>query len=170
MRQFIPVILLCLGTAAAAQEPAQQQPACTAVAPLPAELAAWTSPAALAASADRNGRAALAIGQAARLTLLPTPQVRYRPSPEKPGGSVSYGGIVAFRVDRAGTYRVALSSGAWIDVVRGGASVTSVAHGRGPDCTGVRKMVDFPLSPGRYQLQIAANGEPAITAMIVGLR
>ena len=48
--------------------------------------------------------------QAARLTLLPTPEVRYPLRPEKPGGSVSYGGIVEIDVHEAGTYRLALDS------------------------------------------------------------
>ncbi|ABE63535.1 hypothetical protein Nham_2757 [Nitrobacter hamburgensis X14] len=63
-------------------------------------------------------------------------------------------------VREAGTYRVALDSAAWIDLVRGRQAVISIAHGHGPACTGIRKIVDFPLAPGLYTLQIAANGQP----------
>jgi homogentisate 1,2-dioxygenase len=64
---------------------------------------------------------------------------------------------------------VALGSGAWIDVLKGKAAMASVAHGHGPDCSGIRKMVDFRLSPGRYTLQIAANGEQTLPLMIARL-
>jgi hypothetical protein len=97
------------------------------------------------------------------------PEVRYPHRPEKPGGSVSYGGLVRIDVPAAGTYRVALSSAAWVDLVRGGNAVTSVKHGHGPDCSGIRKMVDYPLQPGRYTLQISANGEQAITVLVARL-
>ncbi len=64
---------------------------------------------------------------------------------------------------------MALGSGAWIDILKGGKAVASTAHGHGPDCTGIRKMVDFPLTPGRYTLQIAANGEAALPLLVARL-
>ena len=134
-------------------------------------LAPWANPAPLAAANNegRTGRARLAIGQAARLTLLQTSQVRYPLRPEKPGGSVGFGGLVRIDVREAGTYRVALGSAGWIDLVHGRQAVTSSAHGHGPDCTGIRKMVDFPLTAGRYTLQIAANGAPQTTVLVARL-
>lgn len=145
--------------------------ACTAPIAPTGELAPWANPAPLAAadSEGRTSRARLAIGQAARLTLLQTSEVRYPLRPEKPGGSVSFGGLVRIDVREAGTYRVAVGSAAWIDLVHGRQAVTSSAHGHGPDCTGIRKMVDFPLTPGRYTLQIAANGEPQTTVLVARL-
>ncbi|MCK9542852.1 MAG: hypothetical protein M0R03_12565 [Novosphingobium sp.] len=144
---------------------------CAAPAPLAGPLAAWTSPVAMAAGATRQAavRGPLATGQAVRLALPRTSDVRYALRPEKPGGSVSYGGLVRFDVREAGTYRVALGSGAWIDVVARGKAVRSIAHGHGPQCSGIRKMVDFPLEPGRHILQIAANGEPEISVLIARL-
>lgn len=103
------------------------------------------------------------------LSLLPTPKVSYPVRPEKPGGTVSYGGIVRFTVAEEGAWRVALGSGAWIDVIRDGKASPSIAHGRGPDCTGIRKMVDYRLSPGTYVLQIAANGSDTVTLMVARL-
>jgi len=150
----------------------QAQPDCPAdAAPLPAELSDWANRTTLAAAADAAGLAGatLAIGKPVDLTLLPTPNVRYAVRPENPGGSVSNGGLVGFAVERAGTYRIALGSAAWIDVIRDGAAVTSVAHGRGPACSGIRKMVDFALQPGSYALQIAGNGSPSLAVMIARL-
>src|SRR5690606_5716868 len=102
-------------------------------------------------------------------TLLQTPQVRYPLRPEKPGGSVSYGGLAQITVRKAGTYWIALGSATWVDVAARGRSVTSIAHERGPDCTGIRKMVDFPLTPDRHALQIAANGTPDVTVLVARL-
>jgi len=97
------------------------------------------------------------------------PQVRYALRPEKPGGSVSHGGLVRIDVREAGTYRVALDSAAWIDLVRDRQALRSTAHGHGPHCTGVRKMVDYSLTPGPYILQISANGQPQMTVLLARL-
>ncbi|MEW5684193.1 MAG: homogentisate 1,2-dioxygenase [Pseudomonadota bacterium] len=165
MRLIIAAALAAgLGLPALAQEAAPNCPADAA--PLPAELSAWKTPAPLTAGASPTAAAGLKIGQTAAATLQKTPEVTYALRPEKPGGSVSYGGVFAVDVAKAATYTVALSTGAWIDVVRDGKSLSSVAHGRGPACTGVRKMVAFPLEPGRYLIQIAANGEPGLGIMV----
>jgi len=161
-------VTLALSSLAQAQEPASSCPAPVAAT---GELAPWNVPRPLQAGArsSQTSASTLAIGQAVRLTLLGTPQVRYPVRPEKPGGSVSYGGLIRLDVERAGTYRVALGSAAWIDLVHDGKALTSSAHGRGPDCTGIRKMVDFALTPGRYTVQIAANGEPETTVLVARL-
>lgn len=167
--------LSALGLAAVAAGPTEAQeaaqPTCaTQVAPTGA-LAPWTAPVRLQAAGTETStpHARLSIGQAANLTLLPTPDVRYPLRPEKPGGSVSYGGLVLIDVREAGTYRVALDSAAWIDLVRDGQAVKSTAHGHGPDCTGIRKMVDFALTTGPYILQIGANGQPQMTVLFARL-
>ncbi|HEX7858229.1 MAG TPA: homogentisate 1,2-dioxygenase [Sphingobium sp.] len=138
---------------------------------LPPELAGWSSRAPAPAAKDKGGlkKAALTVGKAVDAGLMRTSDVRYILRPEKPGGSVSYGGMFGFTISEAGTYRVALGSGAWIDLVKDGKAVESSNHGHGPDCTGVRKMVDFPLVPGRYVLQLAANGGEGLPVMIAKL-
>lgn len=170
---------LALGTlalVAVANQPAEAQeaaaPACAAPVAPTGELAPWTAPSQLQVAGNKadTSRARLPVGQAARLTLLQTPEVRYPLRPEKPGGSVSYGGLVQIDVREPGTYRLALDSAAWIDLVRGEQAVKSTAHGHGPPCTGIRKMVDFPLTPGSYTLQIAANGQPEMTVLVARLR
>lgn len=139
--------------------------------PLPAPLAGWSAKTPLTAAVDTAGLAAamLDAGKAVDLALRPTPNMRYALRPERPGGSVSHGGMVAFTVPAAGTYRVALGSAAWIDLVADGKALQSVAHGHGPACSGIRKMVDFALAPGNYTLQIAGNGSPEVAVMIARL-
>jgi hypothetical protein len=168
--------LSALGLAAVAAGPIEAQeaappPACAAPVAPTGELAPWTTPFQLKAAETETStsRARLPIGQAASLTLLRTPDVRYPLRPEKPGGSVSYGGLVLLDVHEAGTYRVALDSAAWIDLVRDEQAVKSTAHGHGPNCTGIRKMVDYPLTPGPYHLQISANGQPQMTVLLARL-
>jgi hypothetical protein len=53
--------------------------------------------------------------------------------------------------------------------VRDEQAVKSTAHGHGPNCTGIRKMVDYPLTPGPYILQISANGQPQMTVLLARL-
>lgn len=156
-------------TTTMAQEPAT--PACTTPVTPPAELSGWSlrSPLAAAASLAGLASATIAPGAAIDATLQPTPAMQYPMRPEKPGGSVSYGGLFGFTVPKAGTYRIALDSGAWLDVLADGKPVASSAHGHGPDCSGIRKMVDFPLAAGPHVLQIAANGKPSLVVLVTRL-
>jgi len=158
------------GPSGQAQPPAAPS-ACTAAVDLPPALAGWAAPGALKAAADvkRSATARLTPGKAVAIRLLPTLKVVYPLRPEKPGGSVSYGGLTSFTIADEGIWRVALSSGAWVDVVKDGTASQSVAHGRGPDCSGIRKMVDYRLTPGTYTLQIAANGSDALTLLVARL-
>lgn len=141
--------------------------ACTAPADLPASLASWPAAVPMKAAADRNGldAARLTPGQAVQLMLLQTSKVAFPLQPKKPGGTASYGGLMQFAVKEEGVWRVALGSGAWIDVVKDGKALPSIAHGHGPACSGIRKMVDFSLSPGTYILQVAASGTETLTVM-----
>lgn len=157
------ITLALIGLTVPAAALAQTAPAaCPAPVLAEAELAPWNSP------LNLEG-AELAIGQAARLTLLPTPKVRYAFPPERPVDDASFGGVFTLTVSAPGTYRVALGSRGWIDVVSAGSTITSTTHGHGPECTGIRKMVDFPLTPGSYTIQIAGSPEPDTTALVARL-
>jgi hypothetical protein len=164
-------LAMMIGAPALAQMEAAAPADCPATAAPPAEMAGWAGRTLLAAADGAKGlsKATLAVGQGIDAALRPTGEVRYVLRPEKPGGSVSHGGLFGFAIAEPGTYRVAIGSGAWIDVLKDGKAVTSSAHGHGPACTGIRKMVDFPLAPGRYVLQIAANGEPTLPLLLTRL-
>jgi len=155
------LIALSLPQAAAAA------PACpaTPVAP-PRGMEGWTRRAAAAAGATPSKPTLLTPGRAVRATLLPTSAVTYAAPPAKPGATTSHGGLFAFDVARAGRYRVALGSAAWIDVLRGTTPVASVTHGHGPACSTIRKMVDFDLTPGRHLVQVAGSEAAAVTLMV----
>lgn len=172
MHPFVPrlasaALLLLIPTGAWSQM--ADAPACPAPVAPTGELAPWTSPVPLTAGADGAHAAPLRAGQAAQVALLPTPQVSYPLQPEKPGGSVSHGGLLALDVAQAGTYHIALSTGAWLDVVGADGAQRSTAHGHGPECSGIRKMVDFALKPGHYAIQISANGPAEIRVLAARL-
>lgn len=164
----IPLSLIALPTMVCAQDTGAPAP-CAAPADLPEALAGWRSPTSAKAGGMQAKAVALTPGKAVTLALLPTPKVTYPLRPEKPGGSVSFGGLASFTVAQAGTWRVALGLGAWVDVVKDGKAMTSIAHGHGPDCSGIRKMVDYSLTPGRYLLQVAANGSDSLPLLVTRL-
>ncbi len=148
---------------------AQAPVACAAIDQgLPAPFAGWSAKAPLASAAKVAdlSKALLVIGQGADADLHPTSEVAYAALPEKPGGSVSHGGMFSLVVSQPGVYAVALGSGAWIDLLKGKVAVESVAHGHGPDCSSIRKVVDFQLGPGRYVVQVSADAEPKLAIMI----
>lgn len=141
--------------------------ACAATAaPLPAGMENWSRPGVARAGASAGAATPLKIGTAMTATLLPAPKVAYAARPEKPGTPASSGGVFAFTIESAGRYRVALGSAAWVDVLRGTTPVGSVAHGHGPACSTVRKMVDFDLAPGRYLLQVVGSGTATLPLMV----
>ena len=152
-----------------AQEMPPARPSCAAMdQALPADLSAWTTKTPLAAAANPAGlaKATLTPGKAVVADLPQTSQVKFVSQPERPGGSVSHGGMFEIRIEKAGTYVIGLGSGAWIDVLKDGKPLTSSAHSPGPACSTLRKMVDFPLEAGRYVLQVSANGEPTLAILL----
>ncbi len=165
------MLAIALLLAAAQANPATAQAPCAAPGLLPPELAGWATPRALVAAtaAGELDTATLSVGNAIEATLAPTPHVAYPVQPGHAGAATTHGGLFAFTATEAGSYRVALGAAAWIDLVAEGKSVTSTAHAHGPECTVVRKLVDFPLKPGRYILQVSDAADPALTLMIARL-
>jgi hypothetical protein len=132
-------------------------------------LAAWTTPVARAAAGDAAhlGDAGIAVGQAVQLALLPQAAVTFPLQPGKTGAPGSYAGLLRLTIAEPGTYRIALGTGAWIDVVAHSVAVAAGAHGHGPACSGIHKMVDFPLPAGEYVLQISASAEAQTKVLVV---
>jgi hypothetical protein len=153
MKIIAAAFLALLGTVTA-----RAQEACP-VMPKPAVVTA-------AVSADGLGKALLMLGQTMLVVLHPTKEVSYPTEPEKLSGAAAQGGLVAVMIPEAGTWQVSLNSGAWIDVLQNGIAVTSTAHGHAFTCSGLRKVVDFPLAPGRVVIQISANVDPSLIALV----
>jgi hypothetical protein len=150
----LPILAaLAVPVAVAAAEPTPQCPAPKTPA---GELAPWTAPVTVvsANASDELPDAQLRVGQAAELVLHPIGAVTL---PVKAGRDGGNGGLAAVKVAKAGTYRIALATPAWIDLVAGGKALESTKHGHGEPCTGIRKIVEFQLKPGRYTVVISGN-------------
>lgn len=128
--------------------------------PLPAEWAGWKTPEAAAGAITPGVRTAMPLAAVETVTLVA--------QPAKPPVTGMYAGVVTLDVAKAGRVRIALDQGAWIDLVKDGAILTSVAHGHGPKCSGIRKIVQFDVTPGRYSIQIvnAPKAEIAVMALV----
>lgn len=125
--------------------------------PVPAEWAGWSASTAMAGNLEPGVRSEMALVPAGSLKLAATPG--------KEAVTGMYVGVAWFDVVRAGKVRIALDQGAWIDLVKDGAVVSSIGHGHGPKCSGIRKIVDFKLAPGRYGIQIVNAPKDGIGVM-----
>lgn len=173
MRLLILPLTVPLLLAAA---PQMAMPAHEPVAPCPAAArptgsVGWSDAlkATAATSPASTDGARIAVGKRFAVTLAPAGQVQFVSPPEKAAGASSFGGMVSFRVERAGRYRVALGKVAWIDVVQGGKSVKSIAHDHGAACSGIRKIVDFALTPGTHVLQLSDSKDASEQIMVTTL-
>lgn len=167
MPSAILSILLALLQGAAMTGDSSPQPCVKPAAP-PAGMEGWSRTVQIASvpRARDTTKALIPVGWRALTTLLPVGQVNYAVPPAKAPQAGTNGGLLGFVIAKQGRYRVALGTGAWVDVVRDGKSLSSVAHNHGPACSGIRKMVDFDLAPGRYLLQIAGSDALATGVMV----
>lgn len=138
--------------------PAPAMASCTAIAPPPAGLEVWS---------PRPAATTIAIGSPAALTLSPIAGYSLALKPDRPPAPDSFALDTTFSVTTAGTYRVALSGGAWIDMIRDGKVIASSAHTEGSACSGIRKIVDFPLTSGTYTLQLTGAKSATMTVLVM---
>lgn len=133
----------------------ESEPVCVRAGDLPPDFAGWSMP---PTKMLRLGGPVVVEAQDPKTVKWAIPAPASRPG---------RGAVVPFKITKAGTYRIGLSNGAWIDVVAGGKALESVTHGHGPACTELRKIVDFNLAPGDYVLQLAGMPAPTTKVMIV---
>ncbi len=152
----------------AAMPPPAAPVACAAVdKAVPAPWTGWTTPDPLLGGANLGAAGKLMAGHSYAATLSEATGVAYAVPPSKPPVAGSFAGLFTLTVDKAGTYAIALSEGAWIDVApAAGKALTSVAHSHGPDCTSIHKVVEFTLQPGAYIVQISAALKSPVTIAV----
>ncbi len=159
--------LLLLPVPSHGQERAPPRTDCAVLdAHLPPALAGWASPISLAAGTDAGSAPALPLGRAVNAELRRVSDVTYPALPERPGGSVSYGGLYGISIRDPGDYQVSLGAGAWIDLADGPNLIASTSHAPGPKCSSLKKTVVFPLGKGDHLLEITGNGAPVLTVMV----
>lgn len=113
----------------------------------------WDKPRPARAAIVPSMRYALSQGQTADLALAPVARVRFAAKPGRKPSPGSFAGLAAVDVKRGGTIAIALSSRAYVDLVRGGKALGSVSHSDA--CGSLRKTVVFAVTPGRYIVQLA---------------
>jgi hypothetical protein len=101
------------------------------------------------------------------LKLVGQGNVTYPAKPAKPTlNDSAQGGLVRFKVDKAGAYRVSITSGHWIDVVAGGQIVKSRDFQGARGCDKPHKIVEFDLQAGELTLQFSGSTEPSVLVSI----
>lgn len=139
---------------------------------LPAELTAWKTLSFVnaAKSANELSDASLELNKVSYVGLINTPKIQYVTRPTNEGGTVSYGGLFQIEIKESGTYRVVLGNASWIDLLKDGKAAQSVAHAQGPEKSGIRKMVDYPLEVGTYTLQLSAGADSTTAVLITKIK
>lgn len=147
------------------------EPACASIsdANLPRAFMAWAKPAATldAAQSPQAGRAVVRPGKPVTVRLKPAAQVRLAQPPGQDRRPANpHAGLVALEVPGAGTWQVSASTPVWIEVIGPGGPVESTGFGNRAPCTGIRKVVDFPLPKGRHLLQLSGNPGPEVRILL----
>ncbi len=117
------------------------------------------------------------VGSAVDIAPMALATIRMAIQPSKPL-SGSHVATAGFEVKRAGRYLVAVGGAAvpvrplWLDVVgEDRKPLTSVAHGHGPKCASITKIVEYDLKPGRYTLLATGlTSDAPVRALIVPKR
>jgi len=158
MRTFLILLALTLATPALAQEPV----GCDKFKwPLESERTALIGAAAAASGAE------IAPGAAAKLALAPIADAKLPQEPTRKPKDGTFAGFVRVAAPaKAGTYKVTLSKGGWIDVFQDGHEVKSGAFSGATGCEGVRKSVKFDLRAAPVLLVVTGAPDPEIAIVV----
>ncbi len=102
-------------------------------------------------------------GLAVKLKLAPIETVTGLVDEQPRAGT--FAGTATLVVTASGTYGIAASAGAWLDVVSGGKALASTDHAH-VDCSAIHKIVYFDLTPGLYGLQVSNAPKDSLTVML----
>jgi len=102
------------------------------------------------------------------LELSPQAAVTYSANPAKPTlNDSAQGGLVRFHTDKAGLYRVSITTGHWIDVVNGDQLIRSKDFSGSRECPRPHKIVEFELPANKdLVLQFSGSTDPSVIASI----
>jgi hypothetical protein len=132
------------------------------------EFAAMRAPALqVVATPKTNPQPAwLELGKHYAAKLLPQDSVSFvQPPARQRKSDKPMAGLLYFRTDKAGRYRVALTSSHWIDMLDGASLIRSTSHEGRSGCELLHKVVEFEL-PANRALTIQLSGQDAA---IVGI-
>jgi hypothetical protein len=99
-----------------------------------------------------------------QVQLLPQAQVAFSLPPGKQqSADGSYAGLAALKIPKSGSYRIALDSGFWVDVVAGGKLVPAKDYEGQHECNAPHKIVEFDLdNQGPLLLQFSGVSQAAV--------
>jgi hypothetical protein len=111
---------------------------------------------------------ALTYDAAVTLQLQPLSAAGLPKAPERPPRSTdSFAGHFTLAAPaKPGVYRLTLSSGAWVDVLDGGAYLHPIAFSGAKDCEGARKSVKFDLPSRPLALQFSGVPGDQISVIV----
>lgn len=111
---------------------------------------------------------AIKVDKLYELKLSPQSSVTYSAKPAKPTlNDSAQGGLVRFHIDKAGLYRVSITSGHWIDVVDGEQLVKSKDFSGSRDCPRPHKIVEFELPANKdLVLQFSGSTDSSVVTAI----
>jgi hypothetical protein len=108
----------------------------------------------------------LATGENLKLSSQTTAKLPQEPS-RPPKFPDSYAGFLTLPAPAsAGTYRVTIAHGAWIDVVQDGHVLKSTDHTGAVGCDGLAKSVKFDRGVTPFTVEISSSTQPAVTLVV----
>jgi hypothetical protein len=114
-----------------------------------------------------DGQISQPLATAYRLTLAPYDSVKLPMPPTRaPKPGTNAGSVNMAAPSKAGTYRITLSEGAWIDVSQNGHEVKSTAFSGATGCDGIRKSVKFELAATTFVVEISGSKMSTISLVL----
>ena len=109
----------------------------------------------------------IAPAAAARLALAPIADAKLPQEPtRKPRDGTFAGFVRVAALPKAGTYKVTMSKGGWIDVFQDGREVKSGAFSGATGCEGLRKSVKFNLAAAPVLLVVTGAPDKEIAVVV----
>jgi hypothetical protein len=155
------VVLACMSRLAQAEEPR----GCDKFKwPIVHEQQALNAPQVVELASGGN----LPIDMPASIKLTPVAQAKFELPPERtPKDPASFAGILHLEAPtKDGSFKVSISTDAWIDAIQDGQLLKSTAFTGAFDCTGIRKSVKFSLQANPVTIQLSDVRSPRISIVV----
>lgn len=135
---------------------------------LPHDLMAWAAPAQpLTAGLAAATAPDLPVETHMNLRLHPPADVSLaRPPEQQRTPEAPHAGLLRLRIEQAGVWRVSAARPVWVDLLLDGKPMATSNFGEMAPCTSIRKVLEFPLQPGDYLLQLSGNPGPDLELMV----
>jgi hypothetical protein len=127
-----------------------------------------TAKAVTAATAPGPDTPQIQVNTLYELKLAPQAKVSYSAPPAKPTlNDSAQGGLVVFRTEQAGLYRISITSGHWIDVADGAQLIKSKDFQGSRGCARPHKIVEFELPAHKaLTLQLSGSTDPSVIVAV----